>query len=100
MMVTLTSEVPCPVCAYRFKAVRISDVRVNKRSLKESGVSLVMTGTRGAIGFPPPQGSCPECGERCPDSRSFTAGTWRLNPDDAAAVADCRDKKWPGGWRG
>jgi hypothetical protein len=95
MMVSLIATTPCYLCGYKFKVVRVSEVRVNKRSLRETGVSLVMTGPRGpGRGFPPLPSGCPECGEH--DSAGLMpVSRYRLHPEDERKVAEYRGRKWP-----
>ncbi len=96
-MVTLIAQTRCWLCGYLYEVVRVSPVRVNKLSLKETGLSFVMIGARGAIGFPSPPGRwCPECGEPSEYS-SISVPRYRLGPGDEAAVEAYRDRRWPGG---
>jgi hypothetical protein len=94
-MVSLIARSSCYLCGYQVKVVRISEVRVNKRSLKERGVSLVAVGARGAIGFPPlPHGRCPECLQP-DDAELIPVSRYRLDPEDLEAVGAYRAKRWP-----
>jgi len=81
----LTATTPCLLCGFRHRVHRFSDIRVNKRSLRETGVSLI---SLGAV-------FCPECGTRNEGS-SVPVSRYRLHPDDAAKVDACRERKWPG----
>lgn len=95
MMVTLTARSPCWLCGYQFKVIRISSVRINKRSLREHGTSIVAVGPVAAKGFPLPHGKCPECGER-DTAGSIPVSAYRLSPEDGRAVAEYRARRWPG----
>lgn len=92
--VTLVAQSPCFTCGYRYRVVRVSTVRVNKNSLKEQGVSLVFVGPRGTKGLRPLPAGCPECGshDRC---HLYPVSPFRLDPVDAAKIAEYRDRKWP-----
>ncbi len=84
-MVTLEARTPCQFCGYLFRVLRFSQVRVNKASLKEQGVSLVAAGER----------FCPECGE--PNaSQMIPVSRYRLHPEDAVKVGEYRARRWPG----
>jgi hypothetical protein len=93
VMVTLTARTPCAFCGYLFRVFRFSSVRVNRRSLRETGTSLVAIGPGGARGFPP-RHECPECGEPVITSGSVPVSEYRLDPEDLAAVGAYRAKRW------
>jgi hypothetical protein len=81
--VTLEARTPCLLCGYQQKVLRFSDVRVNKRSLRERGVSLIAV-----------ERFCPECREYISDGL-MPVSAYRLHPDDAAKVAAYQGKRWP-----
>jgi hypothetical protein len=83
MFVTLQARTPCWSCGYLHKVFRFSQIRVNKLSLKEQGVSLICAG----------EVCCPECGELSTSS-SIPVSAWRLLPQDEAKVAAYRERKW------
>lgn len=80
-MVTFRTEgAPC-ACGLRPRGIEVAQVRVNKGSLRITGLTL------GAMPW-----RCPECGEQRPDST--TVRRW-LEPADAAKVSAVRARKWP-----
>lgn len=83
-MVTLEARSPCWLCGHFCRVLRFSDVRVNKGSLRERGVSLVAAGER----------FCPECGERNA-GQMIPVSRYRLWPEDAVKVAGYRARRWP-----
>jgi hypothetical protein len=84
MFVTLMARTPCLLCGYFHKVLRMTEVRVNKRSLRERGVVLVAVGER----------LCPECGTRNA-GELVPVSAYRLHPEDAAKVEAYRARKWP-----
>jgi hypothetical protein len=84
VFVALLASTPCHLCGFRHQVIRFSDVRVNKYSLRERGVSLVSVGAR----------FCPECGERN-TGELVPVSAYRLAPEDAVKVAEYRLRKWP-----
>src|SRR5215469_15052082 len=84
VMVALEASTPCLLCGYRHRVIRFSDVRVNKYSLRERGVSLVSAGAH----------FCPECGERNA-GELVPVSAYRLAPEDAVKVAEYRARRWP-----
>lgn len=83
MFVTMEGRTSCLFCGCRLRVLRFASVRVNRRSLRETGVSLTA-----AVDLP-----CPECGARETGS-VIPADTWRLEPGDAAKVAAYRERRW------
>jgi hypothetical protein len=83
-MVTLESRSPCWLCGHFYRVLRVSQVRVNRHSLRERGVSLVATGER----------FCPECGERNA-GEMVPVSRYRLWLEDAVKVAEYRARRWP-----
>jgi hypothetical protein len=84
MFVTLMARSPCLLCGYFHKVLRMTDVRVNKHSLRERGVALVAAGLH----------YCPECGTRNAGGL-MPVPSYRLHPEDAAKVTAYRERKWP-----
>jgi hypothetical protein len=84
MFVAFEARTSCYLCGYRHRVIRFSDVRVNKSSLREQGVSLISVGAH----------FCPECGEQNA-GELVPVSAYRLAPEDAAKVADYRAHRWP-----
>lgn len=80
MNVTLLLRFPCHMCGCGLRGARFSNVRINKGSLKTTGVDLLYADR-----------ACPECGARQP------AGPYRvfLDPESAVRVDAYRQRK---GW--
>lgn len=81
MTVTFITHDPCGVCGYHRHGVRVTPMRINKRSMRSTGQSLVMLPAR-----------CQECGRVTGIAVELT---WRLSPDSAAKVRACRARRWP-----
>lgn len=89
MFVTFLARTPRFTCGYLHKVLRMTDVRVNKCSLREHGVALIAAGLR----------ACPECG--APNAGDLVpVSGWALHPKDAAKVAAYRERRWPGSTTG
>ena len=86
MIVSLRTSSPCPECGCRVRVFMTATVRVNKRSLRTTGVT---------IGFIE-HTHCPECGTeiRRPGRDGIDRGEYRLSDEDAVRVAEYRKRRW------
>lgn len=81
MTITFLTTDPCGVCGYHRHGVRVVSMRVNKRSMRSTGDSLVMLPYR-----------CRECGRVTGIAVELA---WRLSPESAAKVRAYRLRRWP-----
>lgn len=81
MTLTFITHDPCGVCGYGRKGIRVVPMRINKRSMRSTGDSLVILPSH-----------CQECGHVTP---LLDVQTWRLAPDSAAKVRAYRLQRWP-----
>ena len=84
MMVTLWSATPCLLCAYRIRVLMTASVRVNKRSMRTTGMLL------GGLQY----GQCPECGEPCRAASLAPRSPYVLDAESAEKVREYRLKRW------
>lgn len=81
--VTFQARSRCFLCGYQHKVISMGDVRVNRRSLRQTGTWLTSAGQR----------TCPECGE--PNlGELIPVSVFRLCEEDAAKVAALRARRW------
>ncbi|MGH3505224.1 MAG: hypothetical protein ACRDQA_30675 [Nocardioidaceae bacterium] len=80
MTVTVEITDTCAVCGCRVRGVSVRTARVNKRSMRISGVGL---------GVCEP---CPECGR---DWSPGQTSAYRLTEDSAREARLERERKWP-----
>jgi len=81
-MVSFLLRSTCALCACSLRGQEVRPVRINKRSLRSTGVGLAAVDRQ-----------CPECGWPTHGARWAVAG---LHPDDRSAVNAWRIKRgWP-----
>ena len=86
MTVTLWTNVKCPSCRHPIRYFCVTTVRVNKRSMRETGNGFKI----GAF----ESHRCPGCGEEIPRDGALDREPYRLDEKDAAKVAEYRLKRW------
>jgi hypothetical protein len=86
VIVALWTNVLCPSCSAPIRYFTVATVRVNRRSLRE-------TGSGGKIGAFE-DWKCPKCREEIPRDRPLDREPYRLSAEDAAKVAAYRKAKW------
>lgn len=84
MTVTLQTRISCPGCSRKIGYTTVATVRVNKRSMRSTGVMI------GWLEDSP----CPGCGELLPKDRPLDREPYALVPADAEKVAAYRLVKW------
>jgi hypothetical protein len=82
MMVTLEARVPCELCGYLLSRWSFPSAKVNKRSLRLTGPSIICGSLR----------ECPECGT--PTSETVQV-RYRLVAESQAEVETYRLRRWP-----
>lgn len=82
MMVTLEARFPCLLCGYLHHSWSFPSARVNKRSLRITGPSIICGPLR----------ECPECGTTTV-SELFVR--YQLTAESLAEVAAYRSRRWP-----
>lgn len=86
MIVALHTNVSCPFCGHKIRYFTVATVRVNRRSLRETGNGWKI----GAL----EDWRCPSCREEIPRDRPLDREPYRLSAEDAAKVAAYRKAKW------
>jgi hypothetical protein len=80
MFLTLEGRVPCVLCGYRIRCLRMNTFRINKRSMRSQGTGLCWM-----------ERSCPECGT----ANHSEPSTYVISATDRPKVAAYRAKRWP-----
>jgi hypothetical protein len=87
MNVAFTASSPCALCGYLIRLLMTSSVRINRRSMRTTGVSI------GAFMY----NACPECGTPVGRGGAHPRTPYVLMPEDAAKVGAYRLAKWGDG---
>ena len=86
MIVALWTHVTCPSCGHKIRYFTVATVRINRRSLRETGEG----GKIGAF----EDWKCPGCREEIPHDRPLDSEPYRLDEKDTAKVAEYRKRRW------
>lgn len=82
MMLILEARFPCLLCGCQLKQWSFPTARVNKRSIRVTGPSIIAG----------PQRECPECGTPTSEPAAIR---YRLTADSQAEVEAYRARRWP-----
>ena len=86
MIVAFETRVFCPSCEHKIRYITVTTVRVNKRSIRETGNGVKIGAFEARC--------CPGCGEEIPGDGPLKREPYRLVPDDEVKVAEYRKRKW------